>query len=251
MSILVMSLVWTHGPEAPHQRLMMLAIADNANDRGVAWPSVATLAAKCSVQERAAQYTLQTLQREGWLAIEERPGRSNYYRVNMARMRDAVDCTPATNDGGAVDDTPGGATHDTPPVQPVAPEPSLNRHVEPSSVARRRRARIDYTPEFEEFWSAYPRKQGKQDAAREWERIMNLNIDRTAIVEAAHRLADDPNREDQFTPHPSTWLHRDGWLDGPLPARHNGKPTGNDIARGALALADRLDIATLRQIGSA
>lgn len=243
MSILVMSLVWSHGPEAPHQRLMMLAIADNANDRGVAWPSVATLAAKCSVQERAAQYTLQTLQHEGWLAIEERPGRSNYYRVNLARLRDAVDCTPA------MDCTTGGAVDSTPGVQPVAPEPSLNHQSEPSSLVRPSagRARAEYTLTFEEFWAIYPRKESKQAAARAWRKAVTRAPWRE-IQDAAMRYADDPNREPAFTKHAATWLNSDGWLDAALPARARTVTAQSAYDR-TMALANSLANGTA-QIGA-
>lgn len=37
------------------------------------------------------------------------------------------------------------------------------------------------------------------------------------------RYRDDPNRDDGYTAHPTTWLNRDGWDDDPLPARTNGK----------------------------
>lgn len=237
-----MSLVWANGPLPPHQRLMMLALADNANDRGLSWPSVSTLAQKCSVKERAAQYTLQSLQSDGWLSIEERPGRSNYYRVNVDRLTHAMECTPATDCTGAAEERE--------VVQPTAPEPSMNHQEVPTPPTPRKRGRLQYTPDFEEFWEAYPRKVDKQGAARAWEKVRALNIDRRTVIIAATQLAVDPNREDRYTPHAATWLRRDGWLEGPLPPRSNGRPTGNDIATAAYSLAERLDGASLRRITS-
>lgn len=91
---------------------------------------------------------------------------------------------------------------------------------------------------FDEFWSAYPRKVGKRTAESAFARACERG-DTAEIIAGARRLADDPNLPDQqFIPHPTTWLNRDGWLDDPLP------PRGGDRARGVgniLALADRME----------
>ena len=49
MSIQWMTRVWA-APEPVHptDRLMLLALADNANDEGYCWPCVATLQRRCS-----------------------------------------------------------------------------------------------------------------------------------------------------------------------------------------------------------
>jgi hypothetical protein len=46
----------------------------------------------------------------------------------------------------------------------------------------------------------------------------------------AERYRDDPNRTDEFTAHPTTWLNRDGWNDAPLPSRIGSKPKVRDRA---------------------
>lgn len=91
---------------------------------------------------------------------------------------------------------------------------------------------------FEEFWRTYPRKVGKRTAELAWSRAV-LRCDPELIVEAAERYAADPNLpEDRFVPHPTTWLNRDGWEDGPCPPRSGGsaRSVGN-----ILALADRME----------
>jgi hypothetical protein len=60
------------------------------------------------------------------------------------------------------------------------------------------------------------------------------------ILGGAVRLRDDPNREQQFTPHPTTWLNRDGWEDEPLPPRsRNGRPDRSRLALERLARGHR------------
>jgi hypothetical protein len=48
------------------------------------------------------------------------------------------------------------------------------------------------------------------------------------------RYRDDPNRVQEFTKHPATWLNGDCWLDDPLPPRERAgksEPTAERYAR--------------------
>ena len=72
---------------------------------------------------------------------------------------------------------------------------------------------------FEEFWSHYPRKVGKQKARAKFQAACK-RAEPQQVIDGAERLAHDPNLpEERFIPHPTTWLERDGWEDGPLPER--------------------------------
>jgi len=74
---------------------------------------------------------------------------------------------------------------------------------------------------FDAFWSAYPRKVGKRNARTAFGRAVLRTGDASVIQAGAERYRDDPNRLDEFTAHPTTWLNRDGWDDDPLPERGN------------------------------
>lgn len=72
---------------------------------------------------------------------------------------------------------------------------------------------------FEEFWTAYPRKVGKQKAVAKYKAAWNRSTQQE-IIDGAHRLANDPNLPEQtFVPHATTWLERNGWEDEALPMR--------------------------------
>ena len=85
--------------------------------------------------------------------------------------------------------------------------------------------RIAYSAIFEDFWRAYPRKVGKR-AARDAFTEAVREVDPQVILAAAKRYAADPNREPQFTAHPTTWLRQGRWDDEPLPARSSGQTGG-------------------------
>ena len=72
---------------------------------------------------------------------------------------------------------------------------------------------------FDEFWTAYPRKVGKEKARTKYATACKKATP-DAIIAGAYRLANDPNLPDkQFIPHPTTWLERGSWTDEPLPQR--------------------------------
>jgi len=77
---------------------------------------------------------------------------------------------------------------------------------------------------FEAFWNIYPRKVGKQDAFKSYQRALQI-VSAEEIFAGAERFAADPNRIPTFTPHPATWLNQGRWGDDPIPPR-NGTEGG-------------------------
>lgn len=64
--------------------------------------------------------------------------------------------------------------------------------------------------DFETFWLAYPRKVGRADALREWNKATRTT-DR-AVILAALRCVVWPSNP-RFIPHPAKWLNGERWLD--------------------------------------
>ncbi|KAA8723240.1 helix-turn-helix domain-containing protein [Corynebacterium phocae] len=75
---------------------------------------------------------------------------------------------------------------------------------------------------FDDFWEVVPRKTGKGKAREAWKRALK-KADAETIIEGMIRYRDDPNREDEFTKHPATWLNGECWDDDPLPARGSAR----------------------------
>jgi hypothetical protein len=98
-----------------------------------------------------------------------------------------------------------------PPTPPNGHQPALLPAVAPAAPS-------PPPPSFDDFWTAYPRRVGKPKARSAWARATR-RAPAAAILAGARRYHDDPNREDEFTAHPTTWLNRDGWADPDLPGR--------------------------------
>lgn len=76
-----MSLVWTvRLPDS--EKIVLLALADAANDEGLCWPSMATLSTKCSKSDRTVQAAIKSLVASGHLSRQELPGRGCRYIVH-------------------------------------------------------------------------------------------------------------------------------------------------------------------------
>lgn len=85
MSIKFMTWAWEQ-PLQPVKKLTLLKIADNANDSGVAFPSIKSLAKHCSISQRTVQRIIQSLAAEGLITVEKRyrddgSQSSNYYTL--------------------------------------------------------------------------------------------------------------------------------------------------------------------------
>lgn len=105
MSNYVLTWVWKHAPiQDPTCLLVLASLADQANDDGYCWPSVASTAKRCRISERQVQRWVTKLVEDGLLEVQERPGTSNMYRIV----------------GGDMGDTPG--------VTSVTPHPRHGRH---------------------------------------------------------------------------------------------------------------------------
>jgi len=67
--------------------------------------------------------------------------------------------------------------------------------------------------EFDEFWSLWPRKEGKANALKAYEKAVK-KISEADLLTKARDYALSPNRPDvKFVPHAATWLNGERWSD--------------------------------------
>lgn len=86
MSVKIMARVWEQSKQRGSALNLMLALGDFANDQGVCWPKVETLARKTRLGIRQTQKLLADLVAAGEIevkAILQGPGESNFYLVKV------------------------------------------------------------------------------------------------------------------------------------------------------------------------
>lgn len=222
MSVQAMTWVFEHSASHLAARLVLLGIANHADKDGRnSWASVRQLSEEARCSERQVQYALRELEFMGEIVrigssvrrthIYELPGMTTLFGEGADSAPAQI--APVQNIQG--EQTAGRKIRRTRVQNPskkgeqTAPEPRTNR-------PKNRPFSINQA--FDEFWKVYPRQVGRPKAMLAYKRALK-DATSEAILDGARRYRDDPNREDGYTAHPTTWLARAGWDDPPLPDR--------------------------------
>lgn len=132
MSIRIMSAIFESTRLAPTERLIMLALADHADDDGRCYPSIARLCQRTGLKERAIQGNIKKLAEQGYLTLIAGGGRGNanlfIIHTNPASAAGNAGDKPRTRNTVSDDKTPH-LTTETPHLTTLnpaadAPEPS-------------------------------------------------------------------------------------------------------------------------------
>ena len=165
---------------------VLAVILQHANNQtGKAWPGVNRIAAVANIDRSSAMRSIAKLERAGLVEVDRsKRGRSNTYRPRTPTSgADATSRTGATSGAGA--------TELVAPMQPqlVAPMQLELRKSELRKEPRKspRASALDEQG-FAEFWSAYPKKIEKADAAKVW-RKLNTADRAAAIADVKRRSA--------------------------------------------------------------
>ena len=126
MSIKVMSAVWSSGPQNKTELLVLLALADNADDTGKCWPSYETISKKSRVTRRHVIRIINKLCNDGYLEKKQRYQTSNMYIINLEMI--GGDTVSLVTDNVTRPSDIG----DTPLVTSTSYKPSVNHKLEPS-----------------------------------------------------------------------------------------------------------------------
>lgn len=81
LSIEHMSHVWSTFRGDPTAKLVLLSLADQANNDGWCWPSQAHTAQRCMISDRQLRTWLVRLEEQGLIEVHKRSGKSDMYRV--------------------------------------------------------------------------------------------------------------------------------------------------------------------------
>ncbi len=223
MSVQAISWVLDHSNAELGTRLVAISVANHADKFGSnAWAAVQTYASEARLSKRQAQRALAALTDAGEL---REVGEHGYRADRMTKVYEFSDMVDGVTDrhpveqDGVTSSTSRGDILDVHGVTPTSPNPSL----EPSTNRPKNKdlALVDL---FDAFWDVYPRHDGGRGRAfKAWEKASRKTTG-VVIYNGAVLYRDDPNREDAYTAHASTWLNQERWDDPPLPSRVTRKP---------------------------
>lgn len=110
MSIHISSQVWKWKAPDVHAKVVMLKLADNANDEGVCWPSLQRIAGEGCLSRSTVCDRLSWLEAQGIISRQpggarpgERGGKTTTYQIHLAKLS-AVRSSPPDGRGGSPPD---------------------------------------------------------------------------------------------------------------------------------------------------
>ena len=166
MSVNLTKTAWDMELPDPTQKLILMSIADQANDEWrTAWPSVAFIARRTGVSARTVQRHLKELVRAGHLGIEERRNNSSIYTIfprgdNLSGVSSVV-ATPDAHD------TSGGDAHVT---QTIIETPKNHMSLFEGMVDPVQSPLNEIEREFKAWWNdEYPERHGQNSRKKAFE----------------------------------------------------------------------------------
>ena len=125
MSISIMSRYWRDAPYDGTQLLLLLALADYADDSGYCYPTQKKLAEKCRCTERHVRSLMKTLVADGVVRVIENSG-NNRYQLQPIKLSTGTPVPPEKISAGATVPT------NRKPSSYDTGNPLPNNHQEPS-----------------------------------------------------------------------------------------------------------------------
>lgn len=216
MSMLLMVQAMQTKVGNPLRKLVLIKLADNANDKGECWPSFQHIADQCEISRRSVINHVNALIESGLLKKQTRKGpkgnSTNIYILSLDGAGDslggsAADSPPSAGDslGGSAGAAPG-ISHSFEPVN----EPSAKSIAKPKS-------KDDTEQAFETYWQAGMVKQNKKKALSLFtayvkrEKLCPNEFAEKLAVDVRARIAAEQMGFDRL--HPTTYLANERWED--------------------------------------
>ncbi|NDB02617.1 MAG: helix-turn-helix domain-containing protein [Flavobacteriaceae bacterium] len=195
------AMAWAAKRPAKNSRnkLVLLMLANYADDNNHTWPSYRHLAQICECTERSVMRAVKQLEDEGALSIWPRftpQGKqtSNLFILNV--------CRGAKNEGVGV-----------PKTTPNTIRVIQNNKKEEGDKNNTPNENKKYSQDFEDWWTIYPRNDGSKKKAHElWQRVTKKEIDVKTLNEATFKfMKASIGKDKKFLPHATTWLNQGRW----------------------------------------
>ena len=248
MSMMLMAKAFGVKVGSASSKLVLLKLADNANDQGECWPSYQHIADQCEMSRRSAMVHIDALCDAGFIEKRTRKGpkgnSSNVYIVILSGkevVSPSADSAPPSEQAAppsansaptpSADSAPGISNSFEPVSEPVSePLPCAS---DAAPLAGENNPDELYSDDFNAFWTAYPLKKGKRLAAQKLKAAKKKNPKPNFItwliedVQCRARGHEWMKNKGQFIPHAATYLGQERWND-PAPnvsaiqSRHTG-----------------------------
>ena len=225
--------VLRHGPRDRAQRSVLLVIADAANwDGEHARPGLDAIIEGSLYSAGHVRRTIAVLISDGWLEQTESPGPGKAAEFRLLGINGAHHARRSEGNGARPDEirSEGNGARTARERRANGARPDEIRSEEDTAFkvksfnvqrATTRAQAPARDADFEAFYLAYPRRGDPADARKAYAQAVKRAAPEL-ILAGAERYRADPNRDQEYTKLPATWLRHGCWDDDPLPLRHNG-----------------------------
>lgn len=257
MSMILAAKAWKIKLGNPIRKMILIKLADNANDNGECWPSYQHIADQCETSRRTVINHINELEKMGLIKkIARKTNRGNSSNKFILTLP-SENYSPVKNKGNSLEtpsagDSPHGEKYSldpserdssgseaaSPPSAGDSPTPSagdsprishsLNQSMNHKKTNKKNDASTSDT--FDDFWDAYPktaRRVAKAKCLDVWKRHKLDDIAHD-IIEHVKGMSETEQWRTGYEPAPLTYLNQKRWQDG-IP---DEKPKGSKTACG-------------------
>jgi hypothetical protein len=228
MSFTAMSWASKQKTKTASQKLVLLMLANYADDTDKCWPSKKTLSEVCCMAKSAICSNILQLEQAGFIRVEKREGTSSYIWLNTGVLQEDRGC-PVKGQGVSVKRTGGVLQEDTNLSYTLSTEPITET--------------ISVDAGFDTFWAAYPKRtphsNPKAPARDRYAKARKCGVSHETIMVAVTAYAESVRGADpKFTAQAQTWLFQKRWADEyGAPAETNPATQASDEQLDTLAAA--------------
>lgn len=224
MSIKLMSQVWDLEMESATQKLILLKLADNANDSGECFPSMKTIAKHCGCSRTTVARHIKSFKEQGLLSTSHRYRDDGGYSSNNYQLHlPATPCNKMTHGGHVSESDRGCVTGDTGGVsesdrgsvtelqQEPSVKPSKESSKEPSNII------VQTASCFDRVWMQYPTKVNKKKSRQLFEsyikkhKLNPVEFTEMLLMDIAKRCESEQFGFDKL--HFTTYINQERWND--------------------------------------
>jgi DNA-binding transcriptional MocR family regulator len=217
----------------PAAKIVLYWLADHHNEStGACFPSLKTLATECEMGKSTLIRHLDDLEKAGLIQRHERT-RENGSQTSTAYTLHMIPVPKCASPC---------------PKMEQAPVPKRDTHNLGIYNLGNEQDISCANGGFAEFWERYPRRIGKAAARKAYAKALKAGTHDDIMFGLSQQMPSLASREQQYIPHPSTWLTQERWNDEPE-QHHNGRANGTHgrsdrpgagMAQAFAAVAERL-----------
>jgi hypothetical protein len=198
----------------------------NEDEGGMAWPSCKTIGDAIGKSKATARDLVVPIRSEDDLFDQEKPQPAEVFEAEkpqvsahgkpqVSEIKPQVSGRKPWPAKETLSKTHGRYTEGK--SQTRAPE-LFKKEVAEEKKQKNKRLTGDTAASFAAFWAAYPKRVGKLDAQKAFEKALDQADAATIVAGAKRHAVERADEPPKYTQHPARWLRAGGWLDETAPS---------------------------------